>query len=133
MKKVLIGFVSALLLSAPTMGKAETLMVEYYSLLGPADAYNSRGQPLNDLCAIVQQDRANWHRFYNREEFDSGDSFFDSTNRRSMIAGKCVYDRNYYANPGTRIRNGTRSFYVYVQVFGSNGQISRVLITEGAG
>ena len=52
MKKVLIGFVSALLLSAPTMGKAETLMVQYYSLLGPADAYNSRGQPLNDLFAI---------------------------------------------------------------------------------
>ena len=133
MIKVLTGLVSALLLSAPSMGKAETLMADYYSLLGPADAYNSRGQPLDDLCAIVQQDRANWHRFGNREEADGGDLFFQSADKRAMITGKCEYDRSYFANPGTRIRNGTRSFYVYVRVFGSNGQISRVLIAEGAG
>ena len=133
MQKLFTGLVSALLLSAPTIAQAETLMVDYFSLLGPADAYNSRGQPLNDLCTIVQQDRANWHKFRNREELDRGDFFFDSVYKRAMIAGKCEYDRSYYANSGARIRNGTRSFYVYVRVYGSNGQVSRVLIAEGAG
>ncbi|MGB7240792.1 MAG: hypothetical protein WBC93_01735 [Sulfitobacter sp.] len=133
MKKQFIGLITALVCAAPVIGQAETLMVDYYSLLGPADAYNSRGVPLNDLCAIVQQDRANWHRFGNREQYDGGDFFFDSTDRRAMIAGRCQYDPSYYANPGARIRNGTRSFYVYVQVFGNNGRVSRVLISEGAG
>ena len=133
MKKILTALVSAVLLGIPTVGKSETLMADYFTLLGPADAQSSRGQPLNDFCAIVQQDRANWHRFKKRESADSGDLFFGSPDKRSMIAGKCEYDRNYFANPGTRIRNGTRSFYVYVRVFGNNGQISRVLIAEGAG
>ncbi len=113
--------------------QAESLLVEYYSGLGPNDAFNSRGQPLDDLCAIVQQDRANWHRFNRRDEFDQGDGFFTSSDRRAMMTGRCVYDPAYYADPGVRIRNGTRYFYVHVRVFGSNGRISRVLVTEGAG
>ncbi|MEM6467203.1 MAG: hypothetical protein AAF679_11965, partial [Pseudomonadota bacterium] len=46
--------------------QAQSLLVEYYALLGPADAASSRGAELDDLCAIVQQDRANWHRFNKR-------------------------------------------------------------------
>ncbi len=133
MKRLFSCMIGMLLLGIPTISKANSLIVDYYSLLGPADAYNSRGEPLNDLCAIVQQDRANWHRFGNREQSDSGDYFFDSTDRRAMMAGRCEYDRGYYSNPGSRIRNGSRSFYVYVRVFGNSGQISRVLIDEGAG
>ncbi len=133
MKKVLLSAASILFLGLPALAQSEQLMVDYYSLLGQNDAYNSRGQPLNDLCAIAQQDRANWHRFNRRDEFDQGDSFFVSSDRRAMMTGRCEYDRSYFANPGTRIRNGTRSFYVHVRVFGTGGQITRVRISEGAG
>jgi len=113
--------------------QAQSLLVEYYALLGPADAASSRGAKLDDLCAIIQQDRANWHRFNKRDEFDRGDTFFTSSDRRAMIAGKCDYDRSYYANPGQRIRSGERSFFVHVLVYGSGNQITRVVVREGAG
>ncbi len=122
-----------LLVALAPNARAEALITSYYSLLGPADAFNSRGQPLDDLCTILRQDRANWHRFNKREEFDAGDPYFGSPENRAKLDGKCQYDRAYFADPGTRIRNGSRSFYVFVQVFGSNGQITRVLISEGAG
>lgn len=124
---------SLVLLGLPNTARAENLLFDYYSLLGPADAYSSSGLPLNDFCAIVQQDRANWHRFNRREQFDSPDPFFTTTERRGMMTGRCDYNRGYYANPGAQIRSGTRSFYVYVRVFGIAGQLTRVLIVEGAG
>jgi hypothetical protein len=127
----LVALICGVFLSAPA--QAETLMADYYSLLGPADAYNSRGAPLNDLCAIAQQDRANWHRFGLREEFDGPDPLFNTPARRAAMTGKCAYDRGYFSNPGERIRNGSRSFYVYVEVYGTGGQITRVVISEGAG
>ena len=122
---------AAAFMATPATGQDQ--MLEYFTLLGLNDAYNSRGAPLDDFCAIVQQDRANWHRFGKREQYDGADPFFDSTERRAMIAGKCDYDRGYFANPGQRIRSGERSFYVYVRVYGSGGQVTRVLIAEGAG
>ncbi|MEM9269745.1 MAG: hypothetical protein AAGA78_12495, partial [Pseudomonadota bacterium] len=67
------------------------------------------------------------------DEFDTGDTFFTSSDRRAMIAGKCDYDRSYYANPGQRIRSGERSFFVHVLVYGSGTQITRVVVREGAG
>ena len=112
---------------------AESLIADYFSLLGPADAYNSRGVPLDDLCAIARQDRANWHRFGIREQADGPDFFFASAENRAQMTGRCVYDANYYANPGIRIRNGSRAFYVYVRVFGVGGTVTRVVIAEGAG
>ena len=127
------SFAALFTLALSTSAAAEQLIVDYYTLLGPVDAVNSSGAPLDDLCAILQQDRANWHRFKKREQYDGGDLFFDSTERRAAMAGKCDFDRSYFANPGQKIRSGDRSFYVYVQVFGSGTQISRILIAEGAG
>lgn len=122
---------SMVMSSAPA--RAETLMYDYFSLLGPMDAHNSRGQRLDDICAIAQQDRANWHRFNKREDSDGGDFFFTTAERRSLFSRRCQADAGYYANAGNRIRSGTRSFYVYVRVFGTNGRVSRIVITEGAG
>ena len=131
--KRLFALFAAVLTFVPEPSRAESLLFDYYTLLGPTDAFNSRGQPLDDFCAIVRQDRANWHRFNKRDSSDSGDPFFGAPEIRAMITGKCVYDPNYFANPGARIRNGSRQFFVYVRVFGQNGQVTRVLIAEGAG
>ncbi len=113
----------------PVTAAAESLMVEYYTTLSPRDTYNSGGAPLNDVCAIVQQDRANVHRFGNPDG-DRLDNFFTSSERRAMITGKCVYDRNHHTVD--RIRKQIIGF-VLVRVYGEDGSVSRVQIVEAAG
>ena len=108
---------------------AESLMLEYYATLSPRDTYNSSGAPLNDVCAIVQQDRANVHRFGNPDG-DTPDRFFTGPERRSMITGKCDFDRSHHTV--ARIRNQVIGF-VLVRVYGSSGSVTRVQIIEAAG
>ena len=51
-------------------GLDDDFMFSYFTWLSPRDTYNSRGAPLNDVCAIVQQDRANVHKFGNPDSSD---------------------------------------------------------------
>jgi len=108
---------------------AENLITEYYATLSPRDTYSSSGVPLKSVCAIVQQDRANVHRFGNPDG-DPPDSFFTSSERRAMITGKCDYVRTYHTVE--RIRNQVIEF-VRVRVYGSGNSVSRVQIIEAAG
>lgn len=133
MKTVLLILVALMTFIAPNQSRADNLITEYYTLLGTMDAYNSRGQPLDDLCAILRQDRANWHRFGKRDNVDNGDPIFGSAETRAQMQGRCVYDGAYYGYAGDRIRSGSRSFFVRVRVYGSANQISQILISEGAG
>lgn len=130
MKKFLKSLSLTLILGlVPIAASAESLMFEYYAMLSPRDTYNSKGTPLNDVCAIVQQDRANVHRFGNPDR-DPPDSFFTSPDRRAMIAGKCQYSRSHHTVD--RIRNQVIGF-VLVRVYGSGGNVTRVQILEAAG
>ena len=117
------------LCAAPSPSAAESLMFEYYATLSPNDTYNSRGAALNDVCAIVQQDRANVHKFGNPDR-EQPDPFFTTPERRAMIAGKCDYDRNHHTV--SRIRNQVIGF-VLVRVYGAGNAVTRVQIREAAG
>jgi hypothetical protein len=44
-----------------------------------------RGGRLSDLGSILQQDRANYHRFGRRDAGDEGDPFFSNADLRSRI------------------------------------------------
>jgi hypothetical protein len=127
-KFVSIALVFGLGLS-PISAAAESLMLEYYATLSPKDTYNSRGVPLNDVCAIVQQDRANVHKFGNPDG-EQPDGFFTSSERRAMISGKCEYSQSHHTVD--RIRSQFIGF-VLVRVFGSGGSVTRVQILEAAG
>ena len=109
--------------------KAESLMFEYYTTLSQADTYSSRGAPLNSVCAIVQQDRANVHKFGNPDG-EQPDPFFTTAARRSMIAGNCEYDRIHHTV--ARIRSQYIGF-VLARVYGSRGVVTRVKVLEAAG
>ncbi|MGC1495907.1 MAG: hypothetical protein WA790_08860 [Sulfitobacter sp.] len=109
--------------------KADGLMFSYYTTLSPQDTYNSRGVPLNDVCAIVQQDRANVHKFGNPDG-EQPDPFFTTAQRRAMITGKCIYDRSYHTV--ARIRSQYIGF-VLIRVFGNGQSVTRVQISEAAG
>lgn len=108
---------------------AQSVMFEYFTTLSPRDTYSSQGVPLNGVCAIVQQDRANVHRFGNPDR-EEPDPFFTSPERRAMMTGKCEYDRSHHTVE--RIRSQLIGF-VLVRIYGSGGQISRVEIIEAAG
>ena len=113
----------------PFAATAESLVLEYYTTLSPTDTYSSQGVPLEDVCAIVQQDRANVHRFGNPDG-EQIDSVFTTPERRAMILGKCEYSESYHTVE--RIRSQEIG-YVLVRVFGEEGQITRVQILEAAG
>ncbi|MEL6451997.1 MAG: hypothetical protein AAFQ19_12110 [Pseudomonadota bacterium] len=115
-------------LAAPV--SAQNMMFEYYTMLTPQDTYNSRGAPLNDVCGIVQQDRANVHKFGRIDAGDNLDPFFTTAERRAMIAGRCQYSKTHHTV--ARIRSGTIGF-VLVRVFGNGSTVSRIDIYEGAG
>ena len=116
-------------LMTPMAAQAESLMFDYYATLSTKDTYNSKGKPLKSVCAIVRQDRANVHKFGNPDG-ERPDWFFTTPARRAMIAGKCDYDRNYYTVQ--RLRTQYIGF-VLVRVYGSDGKVTRVEISEGAG
>lgn len=66
----------------------------YQAEIVGADMINSRGERLDDLAAILQQDRANYHRFDIRQSGDETDPFFADYQTRARM--QTIY------SPGTR-------------------------------
>ena len=113
-------------------GSAQQIIADYDARLGPQDRVNSRGVPLGNLCAIVQQDRANYHRFGRRDSFDTFDPIFADKGMRGLIARTCE------TAPGfeylwTAVPNGGGFGYIVrVLVLNDNGTF-RVVLSERAG
>jgi hypothetical protein len=82
--RAIVVFAVCLTLLAP-MARAQALIGEYYALIGPADFYNSSGARLGDFGAILQQDRANYHRFGRRDDLDGWDPIFGDPAQRARI------------------------------------------------
>ncbi len=61
------------------------VLVSYSTKLSKTDHYNSSGKFLSDAPAIIQQDRANNHRFNKPDPEDESDSFFTTLERRLII------------------------------------------------
>ena len=57
----------------------------YTARLGPADHFNSSGERLRTVAAILRQDRANFHRFGRADDEDETDDFFDDANNRAAF------------------------------------------------
>lgn len=110
---------------------AQQLIASYYALLADVDLRNSRGVPLGDFCAVVQQDRANYHRFGLRHDMDRGDPIFASREARAQIASTCRLGPGSGHIPSMLAQYGSR--FVYVEVFGSGGWPTLVVVHEGAG
>lgn len=79
----------AVLMSAgvalPMPAAAQVLMGSYYAEIGPEDRQNSSGAALSDAGGILQQDRANVHRFGIRHAGDQIDAVFDTPELRAML------------------------------------------------
>ncbi|MCI5097811.1 MAG: hypothetical protein MRY77_15975 [Rhodobacteraceae bacterium] len=125
MMKVLSFSLAVLLGTISVAGPAqaqEQVLGYYMALLGPQDRMNSRGVPLSDARAIVQQDRANFHRFGIRHADDQYDPWFSSPDQRRAMGPKLqIY-------PGTARIIERQNALIAVTVFGINGRVSRIRV-----
>lgn len=121
---------TALAMTAPAVA-AQDFWGLYFTEIGIDDMYNSDGDPLYDICQMVQQDRANFHRFGITDPMDEGDPFFGTVEARQIIPGICMV-REGYEYIRREVENGNPR-YVYVEVFGSGKRMTHVVINEGGG
>ena len=129
MRRFFIGLAATLCLSGPAA--AQQLIGEYYALLGQQDMYNSQGTRLGSFCAVLQQDRANFHRFGRADDLDQWDPVFSNRAMRGRMSSICQVQGGYEYIPQAVLSGQPR--YVWVRIFGSGGVPSYVLVTEGAG
>lgn len=109
--------------------QAQQLIAGYYTTIGPNDLFNSGGARLTSLGQILQQDRANLHRFGRPDPFDQSDPVFADQALRARIPDL------YAAGPGEdlieRIVLQGNALEVFVQLCGNAGSI-RYLVVEFA-
>jgi len=76
---------SFLLLSITTFVSANDVREVYVAKLSYRDHHNSWGDRLRTVAGILRQDRANYHKFYKRDNADTYDQFFSSKRNRAVF------------------------------------------------
>lgn len=77
--------VFAVVAAAALPAAADDYIESYCARLGEADHFNSNGQRLDNVAAIIRQDRANYHAFGVRDRGDEGDRTFASKANRARL------------------------------------------------
>ncbi|NDR56424.1 hypothetical protein [Aliiruegeria sabulilitoris] len=129
MLRLSAALVFTLAFAAPAA--AQQLLGGYYAMIGYEDMRNSKGAPLRDFCAIIQQDRANVHKFGIVHEYDEYDAWFTTLANRKKISADCRVGAGSEYIPSAILRGERR--YVRVQVYGWGGTPQFVIVHEGAG
>lgn len=111
---------------------AQQALAVYDARLGSQDLVNSTGQPQKDLCAVIQQDRANYHRFGKRDAPDEADPIFGDPAMRSKIASSCRVEPGYEYLHDTVFNSDGYGVIVRVRVLNTNGNL-QVIVSERAG
>ncbi len=87
LRKILAGALATGFLASAA--SAETcnseLLGSYYAMIGSQDLVSSAGARLRTVAAILQQDRANMHRFRRFDPQDDSDQLFQSAASRALI------------------------------------------------
>lgn len=129
--RTLVAFAASMLLWA-TPAQSADLIAEYLTFLGPNDTRNSSGKRLTKFGDILAQDRANYHRFGVRDDYDSSDPIFGSRDMRAKLPALYQAGRRVEKNILNDVLSG-RGHYVYIRVMGTNGRVTHVDVYEGAG
>ena len=84
MKKIILFAIVCPLVAAS--GLAFDGITYYGARIGAKDRVNSEGAPLTTLSAMLQQDRANYHKLKQRDREDQGESYFTTVERRQLLS-----------------------------------------------
>lgn len=115
MNKLAIGIAGIAAIAAPAQAIACNggLITQYNAEISRQDIRNSSGTRLTSLGTILQQDRANVHRFGRADNGDGHDDFFGSAENRALIP-RWLHDVEPSA--AARIRAGAGG-YITVEVY----------------
>ena len=69
----------------PVLAQDLQLIESYYAWLSDADHHNSKGTRLTEYWQVIRQDRANFHRFGLRDDYDDPDAMFDDAQARATL------------------------------------------------
>lgn len=116
---------------AASMAAAQTQLAAYYAEIGPEDMRNSRGVRLRDTGAILQQDRANFHRFGIRHSGDESDPFFGNRGMRAQIP--TLYVRGPRDGYTDSMASWDFAFGLLVVVCGSGGTPQYLVVNPADG
>ncbi|MEM9584131.1 MAG: hypothetical protein AAGA08_13555 [Pseudomonadota bacterium] len=124
--------IAAAIAVTPLTAQAQQVLAQYYTTLAGEDFTNSRGVRLGTFGAVLQQDRANFHRFGIRHGGDESDPYFANKQMRAGIS------ELYRRGPGAQqyivdaVLSGQVKF-VLVRIMGNGGVPSHLEVYEGAG
>ncbi len=92
----------------------------YVARLSARDHFNSSGERLKTAAEIIRQDRANFHRYHNRDKEDTGDPIFSDAAARASLDDARVQFRN--AADAATVLN--RTPLVRVEIWGDTVRVS---------
>lgn len=124
-----IAAVFSFALSTATM--AQQLLDSYIAVIGPQDRFNSSGTALTQVGQILAQDRANFHRFGIRQQGDTADRTFLTTEGRASIPA--LLGGGFVDPAATRAILGEQDAPVLVEVLGSDGRVTGLRVTLATG
>ena len=119
---------------APAAAAQETLAT-YFAALGSQDYFNSSGARLSTFAQVLQQDRANFHRFGLRDASDQGDPIFADRQARAAIPALFAAGDNAWwtSQPLSPPRGAPSDAHILVFICGSGGRVTHLLVNHANG
>ena len=121
----------SLVVALPSAAAAQQLIGSYFTVLERQDFFNSRGVRLGDFGAILQQDRANYHRFGLAGVSDQGDPIFWDQGQRARIPN--VWRLGPGAASFQNAAMAGNATPVFIEIYGFGQQVSYIVVFPGAG
>lgn len=131
MNRIFLFMTLAISASSPAFAQEWGQLAYYRAMIAPEDMRNSSGEPVRTLGGVLQQDRANVHRFGVSQAEDEGDPVFGDRATRARIPQMVAAggdDRGAFA----RMAREGRPFLVSVFVCG-HGRTPSVIYLAGPG
>lgn len=109
------------------------ILASYYTTIGAGDRVNSSGASLKDFGAILQQDRANFHRFGRPDPGDESDPFFGNRDMRALIPALFSRGGNNRDNYWKIQATSPYDITIVVFICGSGGRPAHVKVDPADG
>lgn len=126
--RYMAGIAAVFSLSLSTATMAQQVLDSYVAVIGSQDRFNSSGTALTQVGQILAQDRANFHRFGVRQQGDTADRTFLTTEGRASIPA--LLGGGFVDPAATRAILGEQDAPVLVEVLGSGGRVTRLRVTH---
>ena len=125
MKRILTALaLMAAMMSGSALAQGNVI-TSYSAFLSSNDHYNSSGARLTQPWQIIRQDRANFHRFNLRDDWDDWDGLFANANNRAKLE-QLVQQAGFSAGDRSLIVNN--EIFVNVTVYGYGDTITGVWV-----